>query len=267
MNNSNVNIKLHITRYNFMGCPLDAYTVSDAILDITTRIKSRASVNLIHFLNVAKVVRAHTDQMLTDALWDGDLVLADGKPLISFGKLLGMNVPERVNGTNLMLDLFRVSANEGFSVYLLGAKQHVLERCVVNILKMYPKLRIAGYRNGYFKKDATDDVINLINTTSPDILFIGMSTPQKEFFAFENRKKFDVPIVQGVGGSFDVIAGLVKRAPVWMQDCGLEWFFRVLQEPKRMFWRYISTNTKFLVLYFANLVNYYWHILRSLNTK
>ncbi len=105
--------------------------------------------------------------------------------------------------------------------------------------------------------DETKDIIDKINRAKPDILFIGIPTPLKELFAYENRANLKVPMVQGVGGSFDVLAGLVQRAPVWMQEWGLEWFFRVLQEPKRMFWRYLSTNTEFLILYLQNIIKFH----------
>jgi N-acetylglucosaminyldiphosphoundecaprenol N-acetyl-beta-D-mannosaminyltransferase len=266
MNTPNANMGSR-RRYNFMGCPLDAYTHSDAIRDIVVRIRSGSTATLIHFLNVAKIVGARTNPRLSEALWDGDIVLADGKPLVPLGTLLGMDIPERINGVDLMLELLNISAREGFGVYLLGAKQDVIEKCVASILEKHPNLRIAGYRNGYFTKDATEDVIHSINSTAPDILFVGMGTPQKEMFAFENRNRLKVSVVQGAGGSFDVIAGVVRRAPMWMQQCGLEWFFRVLQEPRRMFWRYLSTNSIFIVLYCVEVVSFHLRRRKMVETR
>jgi N-acetylglucosaminyldiphosphoundecaprenol N-acetyl-beta-D-mannosaminyltransferase len=144
--------------------------------------------------------------------------------------------------------LLQLAADEGYSIYLLGARQDVLEQCVGVIRKRHPSIKIAGYRNGYFKPGEFGTIIKTVNTAKPDLLFLGMGSPMKERFAFENRENLRVPIVQGVGGSFDVIAGIVKRAPLWMQRWGIEWLFRVIQEPRRMFWRYLTTNSIFLWL-------------------
>ncbi len=238
-----------VKRYNFMETPLDAFTVEGVIVEIKRIIDSKEYTKIVNFSNVAKVVKARKDPYLNKILWSGDFALADGKPLVKFGKWLGMNIPERVNGTNLMMDLFKLSQEEKYRVFLFGAKQEILERCVTNIMDIYPGINICGYRNGYFKKNEIMDVVDTINSAKPDILFIGMGTPQKEIFAYEQKNNLKVPIVQGVGGSFDVVAGLVERAPVWMQNWGLEWFFRVIQEPRRMFWRYFSTNIKFILIF------------------
>ncbi len=238
-----------ISRHNFMGCPIDSYSLDGAVTEALARIKSRGPTNLIHFLNVAKVVKARENDCLRKALWDGDFVLADGKPLLFFGRGLGIRLPTRVNGTDLMEKLLEACANEGFSIYLFGAKQDVIVKCVDSLREKYQNIKIVGYRNGYFKENEIDELIFKINKSTPDILFIGLPTPLKELFAYKNRDKLRVPVVQGVGGSFDVLAGLVKRAPKWMQNYGLEWFYRILQEPKRLIWRYFSTNIRFILLY------------------
>lgn len=244
-------------RYSFMGCPIDSHSFDQATYEIVTKIKQRSKTSLVHFLNVAKVVKARRDQCLMKALWDGDLVLTDGKPLLFFGKFLGIQLATRVNGTDLMEQLLEVSEKEGFGVYLLGARNEILQKCVANIKIRYPNINIVGYRNGYFRNSDASTIIKEVNRVQPDILFIGMGTPQKEIFSFYNRDKFSVPIIQGVGGSFDVLAGEAKRAPKWMQCYGLEWFFRILQEPKRMFWRYLSTNTIFLVSFFPHAIRFF----------
>lgn len=236
-------------RHDFMGCPVDGYSFDGVVGEVVRRIEARGRPSLIHFLNVAKVVKAASSPRLRQVLWDGDLVLADGQPLLPFGRRLGIRLPERVAGIDLMNRLLEVCGKKGFSVYLLGARQAVLETCVGNIRKSHPDLRIAGYRNGYWKEGELDSVLRGINRARPDVLFVGMGTPQKELFAFENREKLEVPVIQGSGGTFDVIAGLARRAPLWMQRWGLEWLYRVIQEPRRLFWRYFSTNALFLLLF------------------
>ena len=236
-------------RIDFMGCPLDAYTFQEAVDEIARRIREKAGTTLVHFLNVAKIVKARSSPEIREILWDGDLVLADGKPLLFFGRRLGLLVPERIPGIDLMQALLDLSNRAGFRVYLLGAKPEVLESCRKKLAQRFPSLDVAGLRNGYFKPEETGAIVEEINRARPDILFLGMGTPQKERFAFENRGKLKVPIVQGVGGTFDVIAGIARRAPRWMQELGLEWLFRVLQEPRRLLWRYFSTNVLFLALF------------------
>jgi N-acetylglucosaminyldiphosphoundecaprenol N-acetyl-beta-D-mannosaminyltransferase len=234
---------------NYMGCPLDTYTFRGAVEEIVRRVRHRGPPSLVHFLNVAKIVKAHASPELETILWDGDLVLADGKPLQYFGRGLRIRVPERIAGIDLMLELLEVSSRETIPVYLLGAKEEVLQACLRTIERRFPGIQIAGSRNGYFSPQETPVVIEEINRSCPGILFVGMGTPQKELFAFENRARLMVPVVQGAGGTFDVIAGVTRRAPSWMQELGLEWLFRVLQEPRRLFWRYFSTNLLFLVLF------------------
>ena len=240
-------------RRDLMGSPIDLYSFADAIEEIECRITKSSHTNLIHFLNAAKIVRARSQPLLAQALWDSDLIVADGKPLLLVGRTLGIRIPTRVNGTDLMEALIALAARKHYRLYFLGAKEEVLEKCVDKTRSLYPDIDICGYRNGYFSEDETDDVIADINSARPDIVFIGMPTPRKEMFAFLNRSRLHSPIVQGVGGSFDILSGQTKRAPSWMQRSGLEWLYRVLQEPRRLFWRYFSTNIVFLAMYIEYL--------------
>ncbi|MGB2870098.1 MAG: WecB/TagA/CpsF family glycosyltransferase, partial [Bacteroidota bacterium] len=122
----------------------------------------------------------------------------------------------------------------------------------------YPHVKIAGYRNGYFSKSEEEGIVQTIAESGANILFIGFGSPKKEYFVEEWKERFRVHVVHGVGGSFDVYAGKTKRAPFWMQNAGLEWLFRLLQEPRRMFWRYLSTNTAFLLLVSKELFKMYF---------
>ena len=178
-----------------------------------------------------------------------DYVLTDGQPLLPMARLLGMKIPERIDGIGLMKKFFELSDRENFSVYLLGAKQDIVEECVRIIRARYPNLRIAGYRNGYFREDEILEVVAQVAATQPDFLFLGMGSPMKERLADEWKEELGAVVIQGVGGSFDVMAGLVSRAPLWMQRMGMEWLYRVIQEPRRMFWRYVKTNTVCLWLF------------------
>ena len=139
-------------------------------------------------------------------------------------------------------------AADGFRPYVLGARRDVLDRAIEAAQKRWPGLQFAGTRDGYFTREQEPDVVAEIAQSGADCLFVAMPTPRKEQFLRRNAHLLNVPFVMGVGGSIDVLAGLVKRAPRWMQHSGLEWFYRIEQEPRRMFWRYATTNTKFVAI-------------------
>ena len=136
--------KTVITRYNYLGCPIDSYSFKEAVSEIIARVKVGSPTTIIHFLNVAKIVKARSNDHLREALWDGDFVLADGKPLLFFGRGLGISLPTRVNGTDLMEKLIEISEREGFSIYMLGAKQDVIEKCVDRIENKHPNIKTCG---------------------------------------------------------------------------------------------------------------------------
>jgi len=196
-------------------------------------------------INAAKIVEFQDDEALRDAIGEAHLLTADGQAVVWASHLLGQPVPARVAGTDLMQALLAHAARRGYSVYLLGAKDEVVRACVTKAQKEHPSLRIAGHRNGYFRRDEEGDVVAAIRTANPDILFLGFGTPAKEYFMHRHYRALGVPFVMGVGGSFDVYAGLVARAPRWMQRAGLEWAFRLAQEPRRMWRRYLVGNIRF----------------------
>ena len=144
--------------------------------------------------------------------------------------------------------LIPIAAEKGYSVYFLGAKQEVVEKVVDTYRHLYPKLNISGFRNGYWDKKQEKEVVAKVKEANPDILFVGMSSPKKEYFLHNHLDYMNVPFAMGVGGSFDVVAGLAKRAPLWMQNYGLEWFFRFIQEPGRLWKRYLKGNIAFAKL-------------------
>jgi N-acetylglucosaminyldiphosphoundecaprenol N-acetyl-beta-D-mannosaminyltransferase len=133
-------------------------------------------------------------------------------------------------------------------VYFLGASQDVLDEMLRRIKERYPSLRRAGSRNGYFEEAESETVVSDIRKAHPDLLFVGTSTPKKEIFLQKWGDSLDVPVCHGVGGSFDVMAGLTRRAPLFMQNMGLEWFYRFIQEPRRMWKRYLTTNSVLLFM-------------------
>jgi N-acetylglucosaminyldiphosphoundecaprenol N-acetyl-beta-D-mannosaminyltransferase len=186
------------------------------------------------------------DDRLRNAVLGCDLILADGQPVVWAGRLLGQPVPERVAGIDLMFALLAEAERQGQRVYFLGAREDVLQRMLAEVARRHPDLHVAGSRNGYFGKDEEAAVVEAVKESGADMLFIGVSSPKKELFVDEWGSRTGAYVVHGVGGSFDVLAGEVKRAPAWASKNGLEWLYRALQEPLRLGPRYLTTNTVFL---------------------
>jgi len=241
-------------RVDFLGCPIDLYTSTDLLTELNAEIVDKSGPCVIHFVNGNKIAKAHEDVSVREILWRGDYVLADGQPLLPMARMLGIRIPERIDGIGLMQKLLALANKQQYRIYLLGARQEILETCLAMIQQRYPNARIAGSRNGYFQQADLPEIVSQINAVSPDILFIGIGSPTKEQLADQWKTQLHATIIQGVGGSFDVLAGLVPRAPLWMQRMGIEWLHRVLQEPRRMFWRYAKTNAQCLWIFACALV-------------
>lgn len=205
-------------------------------------------------INAAKVVEFQRDAALRGAIHDAHLLTADGQAVVWASRLLGRALPARIAGADLMEELLAHAARCDYSIYLLGAREDVVAACVATARERYPELRIAGHRNGYFARDEERDVVAAIRAARPDILFLGFGTPAKEYFMHRQYRHLAVPFVTGVGGAFDVLAGRVRRAPRWMQRSGLEWCFRLAQEPRRMWKRYLVGNARFMWLVARELV-------------
>ena len=241
-------------RADFLNCPIDILTMRETVEKAVNAMRSRARMQHVA-LNVAKFVNMRTDSVLREDVKASDLVGIDGMGIVFAARWLGLAVPERVAGIDLFKEILAVCEKEGFRPFLLGATPQVLERAVSVIKSEHPALQLAGLRNGYFSPDQEEGIVKEITESKADCLFIGMPTPRKERFLSRNRDRMGVPFIMGVGGSFDVVAGHVKRAPEMMQSMGLEWLYRVYQEPKRMWWRYAKTNAKFAVILLGALAS------------
>lgn len=202
-------------------------------------------------INAGKVVAMQTDKQLYESVVSCDLINADGQSIVWAGRFLGLQIPERVAGIDLMQNLVRLAHEKGYKCFFLGAKEEVVKKVVDLYTEKYSSSIIAGYRNGYFKQDEEEEVAKQIAASNAQILFVAISSPKKENFQYKYREHLkNINFTMGVGGSFDVIAGVTKRAPEWMQRIGLEWFYRFLQEPGRMWKRYLVGNSKFIYLIF-----------------
>ena len=241
------------TRYTFLGTEVDILTFRQTVDKIIKRIISGHQTHHV-CVNAAKVVAMQTNSTLRKSVLDADIISPDGQSIVWASKILRKPLPERVNGTNLMEKLIRVSFERSLKIYFLGATQEVVQKVISKYRNEFGDEIIAGFRNGYFGKDEEVSIARDISESGANILFVAMPTPKKENFLFDNKKALcNVGFIMGVGGSFDVVSGITKRAPGWMQKNGLEWFFRLIQEPRRMFKRYLIGNTKFVLLVFKEL--------------
>jgi N-acetylglucosaminyldiphosphoundecaprenol N-acetyl-beta-D-mannosaminyltransferase len=235
------------TSVELLGCRIDALTMSETLDRVEQIIRQGEPAQHV-VINVAKVVMMNRDDRLQGIIRNCALVNADGQAIVWVASILKKPLPERVAGIDLMIALLKLAETKRYTVYFLGAHEEVLARFLDTVSGQFPGLRIAGSRNGYFSEGESFDVVRQIRRAGPDILFVGISSPKKEYWLAENLTALNVPFVMGVGGSFDVLAGKVRRAPRWMQKAGLEWLYRVLQEPRRMWKRYLVGNTKFILL-------------------
>ena len=235
-------------RLHLLDCPIDNLSFKETLDLIETFVGSGTPHRHVA-VNVDKVLRARSDPFFRRIIEEADLISADGQPVIWAARLLGVRTRGRVAGVDLMQSLVTRSEQRGWRVYFLGAREAVLTKMVAQYRARFPGLQIAGYRHGYWESaDEERAIAEQVRAAKPDLLFIGVSSPKKEIFAHRNAGAMGVPFIMGVGGSFDVIAGVTRRAPVWMQRGGLEWFWRFLQEPRRMWRRYFVHDIKFVGL-------------------
>lgn len=231
-------------RVKFFGAKIDPLTMQETLTCVDRIIQNRTPVQHV-VVNVAKVIMMLKDLELRKAVNSCSLINADGQGIVWGARLLGFDIPERVAGIDLFLNIVERSPAKGHRLYLLGAKQEILEKVIETFNKKYPGVVFAGFRNGYWTPAEEAQVVQDIRDSRADCLFVAMPSPKKEIFLNKHLSAMNVPFVMGVGGSFDVVAGYVKRAPVWMQKAGLEWFYRFISEPGRMWKRYLTTNAKF----------------------
>ena len=231
-------------RIELFGVPMDALSMGETVREIDRRIADGLFTQHV-VVNVAKLVQMQDDPELARAVKACDLINIDGAGVVFGGRMLGLKIPERVAGIDLFEELLVYAETVGKSVYLLGATPEILSRTVANVRRDHPELEIAGCHHGYFWDDE-EAVVREIRASGAALLFVGIGSPLKERFINRWRDDFGVLFAMGVGGSFDVVAGKVRRAPVWMQRAGLEWLFLVVQEPRRMWRRYLVTNTRFV---------------------
>lgn len=236
------------SRVPFLNTYYDNFTMGETVDEVEKAIGENRQIHHT-VINANKVVMLQKNQYLRESVNEADIINIDGKAILWAARFLNKPAKERVAGIDLMSEMLRTAEKKGFGVYLFGAKEEVIVSLTDRLNEQYPRLKICGTRNGYFEQEDEKGIVFDIAESGAQLLFVGMPSPRKENFLYEYREELSkVNFIMGVGGSFDVLSGKVKRAPVWMQNAGMEWFYRFLQEPGRMWKRYLVGNSKFIFL-------------------
>jgi N-acetylglucosaminyldiphosphoundecaprenol N-acetyl-beta-D-mannosaminyltransferase len=234
-------------RITLLGCEIDGLTLKETIDEVDRLVVSGTPVRHC-FINAHMAVMLGRDERLRELVSGCALINVDGQAVVWSSRLLGRPLPERVAGPDLFEALLALAVERDYSVFFLGAREEVVSGMVSRLTQAHPGLRVAGWRNGYWDLAEVDTVVDAVVAAKPDILFVGITSPFKDQWLADNALALGVPFSIGVGGCFDLFAGHVRRAPVWMQRAGLEWFHRFLQEPRRLWRRYLFGNASFALL-------------------
>ena len=237
-------------RVNFIGIPLDNLSMPETLGKIENAIFGNKQIHHC-VINAGKVVRMQSDKKLQESVISSDIINADGMSIVWAARFLGHKIKERVTGIDLMENLVELAHKKKYKCFFLGAKEQVVKKIAEHYSNIYSNQVIAGYRNGYFDNHEEKMIIDQIIHSKANLLFVAMTSPKKEIFLNKYKTELkSINLIMGVGGSFDVISGEVKRAPKFMQKVGLEWFYRFAQEPRRMWKRYLIGNIKFMIIIF-----------------
>ena len=232
-------------RITILNTQIDVLNVEQTIQLVEEYVVKKVPLHLIG-VNADKINELNEKERLKQIVNSCGIINADGASVIMASKYLGTPLPERVAGIDLMQSLVALSEKRGYSIYLLGAKNEVVNKTADVLNKKHPKLKIVGIHDGYFREEQWSEISADIKEKKPDFVFVGITSPLKEYLVEFFQDDGNDCVFMGVGGSFDVISGNIPRAPKWMQKMNLEWLFRVIQEPKRLFKRYFVGNFKFI---------------------
>lgn len=221
-------------RIDILGCPVDVLTMATAVERISQCIAQEQPCQVVT-ANAEILYAAQSDPGLFLTLHDAALVTADGMGVLLAARILGQSLPERVAGVDLVHSLAQQGERAGWRFYLLGAKPEVLAAAQEQLEMLYPGLQIVGSHHGYFAPEDNETIIENIRMSQSEILLVAMGAPKQDKWLHDYLSKTGAIVGIGVGGTFDILAGTAKRAPLWMQRLGLEWLFRLWQQPSR--WR------------------------------
>ena len=232
---------------NILGTRVNPLTIKEAVTQIKIWVTQK-STYFVSIASINNILSALKESSLVAVQNSADMTTADGMPLVWILRLRGHKHIERVCGPDLMPAVLEMAEQEGFSNYFYGCTDEVLETMRNNLKKMFPGLKITGSYAPPFRKlneEENREVIDRINRCNPQLVWVGLSTPKQELWMYENRGRLKDCVIIGVGAAFDYFAGNIKRAPKWMQSFGLEWLFRLVQEPRRLWKRYLLLYPRF----------------------
>lgn len=236
-------------RLHLGGLPVDRVTFAEALEAITLMVRSRRG-GMVFTPNVDHVVLAQEDARFRDAYAAVDLALADGMPIVWASRLLGRPVPEKISGSDLVPPLMKLAEAEGFRVYLFGGAEGVARKAAENLARTHPRLELVGSSSPRIDMSEPaarrQDILEEIRGTAPDLVLAGLGCPKQELWIHEVAEALRPAVVLGVGASIDFLAGTARRAPRWMSASGLEWLYRLAQEPRRLAGRYLVRDPQFI---------------------
>lgn len=219
-------------RIAVLNVMIDVVTMKEAVAAVKQFILQKKP-HLVVTPNAEIVMMANKDKQLAHIINHADLVVPDGAGVVWAARYQGDNMPERVAGYDLVQNLLIEAVSEKYRIYMLGGAPGVAEKAKKAAEERYPGVQIIGTRNGFFTKQDEPEIVDAIKICQPDILLVALGVPRQEKWLYEYKEELKVPVAIGVGGTFDVMAGVAQRAPLWMQRANLEWLFRLLSEPKR----------------------------------
>lgn len=241
-----------MNRISFLNTFIDNITMSEAVNYIENMVNNKQKGYVVT-PNVDFIIKIENDEYFSKIVRDADLIVADGKPLLWISNKLGTPIKEKVSGSDLSPKVFEMAVKNNFSIFLLGGKEGVAEMAKKNMEIKYEGIDIVGtYSPPFgFEKDKNEinNINTIINNAQPDILLVCLGCPKQEKFIYENINKYDAYVSLAVGATIDFEAGNVKRAPQWISDIGMEWFYRFCKEPTRLFKRYFIDDMKIFSLY------------------
>jgi len=237
-----------VEKAELLGVSIDTISIDDATARCLALCRAPRAPHIVVTLNASHLCMMRDDPELAAACRSGDITVADGMSVVWALRASGQPIPERVTGIDLMDRLLATADSHRLRVYFLGARPEVIETLVKRVRTQRPGVEIVGYRDGYFSPQEHMGIVEEIRASGADILFVGMPSPFKETWCARHSERLNVPVIMGVGGSFDVLADFIKRAPVWAQKSGLEWFWRLMMEPRKLWKRYLTYNSQFIWL-------------------
>lgn len=241
-----------MSRIKFMNIEIDNLTMSETLLAIEDLIRQKTNAYVVT-PNVDHIVKIESNEKLRAAYSEASLILTDGKPLIWVSKIYHTPIKEKISGSDLFPELCKLAASRHYTMFFLGAKEGVAAKAAENLKKRYLGLDVVGCYSppiGFEKNpEEIDKIEGMLSAAKPHILIVALGCPKQELFIHQFRNRLKVPISFCLGATLDFEAGNVKRAPRWMANAGLEWLFRIYQEPKRMFKRYVLEDRKFVKLF------------------